>query len=102
MKPIPLKYYGMCSPSALNGTKYDSKIDDAIIFVLSNSDPLPTGELKRRIENILDRSVPSRTYYIHLELMIQDGLLCRNDTGKRGTKDTVSYSLSEAAKKSKS
>jgi hypothetical protein len=98
VKNLPLKYYGMCESPAQNGTQYDAAIDLAIIDELCNSSRLSSGELKRSIEGILNRFIPRRTYYTHLNMMIHDDLLIRTDNGERG-KQSVFYSLTEATKK---
>jgi len=92
------KYYGVCDSPAQNGKQYDFAIDDAIINELFISTSLSSGDLKGKLEKKLGRDIFPKTYYNHINMMIEDNLLKRIDLGKRGIK-SVYYSLTEAAKK---
>jgi DNA-binding PadR family transcriptional regulator len=94
------KYHGVSQWPEENGLNYDKDIDSAIFSELSYSDTVGSGELKRRIESVLHRTVNRRTYYNHLRTLSDDGLLDKKDTGVRG-KQSVFYSLSPDAKRRK-
>ena len=94
----PLKYYGISRFPSENGLQYEVAIDVAIIKLLIDSDPISSGDLKRRIEETLDRKIKPKTYYNHLNRLVNDNVLNKNDTGVRG-KQSVFYSLAEEAKR---
>ena len=81
-----------------NGLKYDVGIDVAIIN--SASELITSGDLKRKIETSLGRSVKERNYFAHLKKMVKENILTRKDSGERG-KRAVFYLLTEEAKKKK-
>ena len=54
-------------------------------------------ELKRRIEELLNRTISFDTYNVHLRKMLKENILNKQDDGKRGKH--VFYSLTEEAKK---
>ena len=94
----PLKYYGISIYPSENGLQYEVTIDIAIIKLLIDSDPISSGDLKRRIEQNLDTKIKPKTYYNHLNRLVNDNILHKKDTGVRG-KPSVFYSLAEEAKK---
>ena len=73
-------------------------IDVAIIN--SASELITSGDLKRKIETSLGRSVKERNYFAHLKKMVKENILTRKDSGERG-KRAVFYLLTEEAKKRK-
>ena len=100
VKNIPVKYYGISQWPAKNGLNYDKDIDSAIFSELFSSNLASSGELKRKIERVLNRKITLRTYYNHLKMLVSDNMLEKRDTGERG-KRSVFYSLSADAKRRK-
>jgi DNA-binding PadR family transcriptional regulator len=94
----PLKYYGISTFPSENGLQYEVAIDIAIIRLLIKYDSISSGDLKRRIEETLDRKIKPKTYYNHLNRLVNDNVLNKKDTGVRG-KPSVFYSLTEEAKR---
>ena len=92
------KYYGISHWPAENGLDYDREIDLALFNVLSSSSVISSGELKRKIEGILNRRINRQTFYNHLKMLVKDGLLNKQDTGERG-KQSVFYSLTDETKR---
>lgn len=99
-KPGCIKYYGMSHWPAENGLDYDREIDVAIFTVLSSSSVVSSGELKRKIEGILNRRINRQTFYNHLKMLVKDSLLNKQDSGERG-KQSVFYSLTDETKRRK-
>jgi hypothetical protein len=81
-----------------NGKKYDEQIDVEIINELVDSEEIASGDLKKRIERTLGRTINPRTYYDHLQMLQDENIVYKRDTGERGKK-SVFYSLTEEAKK---
>jgi DNA-binding transcriptional ArsR family regulator len=79
-----------------DNSNYDTSIDIAII----NSDcrSVSSGELKKRVEQILGVTIPPSIFSRHIKKMLSQNELIKDDTGKRGEK-SVFYSLTEVVKK---
>jgi DNA-binding transcriptional ArsR family regulator len=97
-KPNCIKCYDVYQWPSENGLNYDRSIDSAIFDELFTSKQVSSGELNRRTERTLHRRITHRTYYNHLQILVDDGLLTKKDTGERG-KMSVFYSLSPDAKR---
>jgi hypothetical protein len=80
------------------GLQYDIEIDRAIFHELDLSESLSSGMLKKRIENFLGRVIPPTVYYDHVDKMVREKDLKKNDTKERG-KRSVFYSLNGEAKR---
>lgn len=81
----------------LSENNLEKDIDSAIVNELDKYEPLSTNELNRRIENSLGRVIPSRTYYNHLNSLMECNIIKKQDNGKRGV-ESVFYFLTKEAK----
>jgi len=80
------------------GLQYDIEIDRAIFHELDSHISLSSGKLKECIENFLGRAVAPTVYYDHVNKMVSENDLEKNDTKERG-KQSVFYSLNGEAKR---
>ena len=87
------------------GFKYTQDIFDAILIPYfknqsgqkNNSDGPSWTDLYESVKQSLGRKLSPRDFCSHIENMIKDGIFFKNDSGKRGTR--VSISLTKNAKK---
>ena len=93
------KYYNLHKPASVrSGIKYDKDIDIAIINELARSKESTSGDLKRRVEKTLGRTINPKTYYDHVQKLKDENVVHKRDTGARGIA-SVFYSLTEEAEK---
>lgn len=83
----------------IKSSKYNVKIDKIIIEVLYEYEiSRKSGELKYQIEKILCRTISPDTYSAHMNNLIKEKIVIKDDKG-RGKE--IFYSLSEYGKKLK-
>jgi DNA-binding transcriptional ArsR family regulator len=92
---ILIKDCSRCTTGIL--LQYNNNIDNAIVNELNIMSSVSYLELKRRIEELLNRTISFDTYNVHLRKMLKENILNKQDDGKRGKH--VFYSLTEEAKK---
>jgi hypothetical protein len=75
---------------------YDSSVDQCIISELLSQDRITSGKLKKEIEIKLNRKLSPDVFYPHLNKMVSNKELVKEDQGRGGH---VYYSISEVTKK---
>lgn len=77
--------------------KYRQDIFDSVTTILLKEDRLNYSRLYSGVKQVLRRSLSNRDFSAHLEKMLKENTLHKEDPGKRGT--PVVYSLTENAKR---
>lgn len=81
-----------------NGLKFDKAMDVAIVDELVCTKEINSGNLKRKAEETLGRTIKVKTYYNHLQRLQNENIVHKRDTGNRGI-ESVYYSLTAEAEK---